>query len=532
MSYAKALEMIADESLSHEEVEAFINTIEDEDERKLANKKLKDKNKPKKKPELPFLQLVELVEEKYGEYISGMDYSAKQVGYKGDKKWEVSIKDLNKNTKIMVSIVDPTLCWSVVDQAAFRINDNGQKVKITPTDVYNIRVAVEDRISLKRTKAEITEAITAVALDHPFNKFYDWLIRLKDNPEYKGVLDNWGPRVFGCKDLPAIHKALRRWILQCVAIAMQPGRYREAMLILINFSGGEGKTAFVRNFPPNPEWVYEGALSIENTQKCAQESAGCMFCDFTDGGGAGKKDQNDLKRFITSNRLTYVPKFENYSVVQETYQSYIMSTNDPTPLTNVDMSVVRRSIPIEFTKLDKNELLKIRDQLFYEAVVELARLDALKKEEDNDCYVLADEDKDEWIQYCEQFSAPSVLKAKLSEYFADGDLKPFYTRDEMLSIAKMLYKYATNDDLKRALEGFGFTYRRKEYMNEVSKKNIYGWVWVSPEPELTNVRVDEAAKQTKEVSTVTDDIDAVVSAMPEVDSNIINIQRQRKLQCQ
>ncbi|HIR46156.1 MAG TPA: hypothetical protein IAB89_00650 [Candidatus Caccousia avicola] len=95
---------------------------------------------------------------------------------------------------------------------------------------------------------------------------------------------------------------LRKWLLQCVALAKNDEQNpigAEGVLVLLG-SQGAGKTSFFRKLCPNPRWFAEG-VSIDIRDKDSQIRAlGSWICELGELDATTKKEQPALKAFLTA----------------------------------------------------------------------------------------------------------------------------------------------------------------------------------------------------------------------------------------
>jgi predicted P-loop ATPase len=431
---------------------------------------------------------VEVANKKYGWHDDRINYTTKLVKnlYTDKMEWDISIINNNHNIRVMVDLVSPDICQSVIHMCPF-LGD--QITKIEPKHALHIRDEVEKKaLGLKIQMKEINEAINHLSYQNQFNPLLDYFESRFSDPDLEElhVLDNWFQLTMGAEDSDVIKKIGRRWVLQAVARASHPGRYNESVLVMIDEDGGVGKTRMIQMLPPDPSYAYEGSPNMGNTQSFAQTLSGSWIVDLSEGDAVDKHSVETNKRMITTSVDKYVPKFENYNVQVDRPFVFTMTTNNSTPLLSTDLSIIRRFQPVKTKGFDAKAFVKIRDQLWLEAHRELKRLDSLRQPGDKDPYVLMESDITEFREYCQQFVQASVLRDQLIDYFANPikTLDDYYTVDEMQNICKKLNKYATAQQIKQIMcNDLGFVKVKKD-IKIVVDGNITilrgHWVYLSP----------------------------------------------------
>jgi hypothetical protein len=299
--------------------------------------------------------------------------------------------------------------------------------------------------------------------------------------------------VCGCEDIDVVNKIGLRWAVQLVARALQPGRYNESVLGLCAEGGGEGKSKFVRNIVYDKSLAYEGAPNLDNTQSAAQTLIGSWVVDFSEGEAVDRHSQETNKRFITQDFDKYVEKFENTNVSVKRPYAFVMTTNNETPLLELSIASVRRFQFVKVKKFDAKMMLKIRDQLYYEANQFLQLCDALRESGDNEPYILTDLDKEELVEYSKQFVKANTLTFQLREFFKDT-VEPYYRVDEMLATARAYEPKCSPQILWNILrDELGFTKEKKKvsYQFNGEPTSQRTWVYVPPKSNATKIRVDD-----------------------------------------
>ena len=169
--------------------------------------------------------------------------------------------------------------------------------------------------------------------------------------------------VFNC-DYEEMHARLfKKFIVQTAARGLQPGCVAQLMLVLQGEQGC-GKTFFVNNYteilPKQIPNITENAIEAMRSLK------GKHIIEIGELSSVRKADNNVLKNFISESVDNYRPLFRNTQVSVPRRCVFIGTTNEEEFLT--DTTGNRRYFVLKCGKIDTNSWIKIREQLFAEAV--------------------------------------------------------------------------------------------------------------------------------------------------------------------
>ena len=138
------------------------------------------------------------------------------------------------------------------------------------SDTARLRIYLDKLMGNAAKKEVIIDAVETVALDNKYDAYMDYVNNL---PKWDGV-----PRVdtllidyLGAEDDPAGYTRMvtRKHMMAHIARALVPGCKYETMLIL-NGPQECGKTSFVGNIAPNPEWYQNEMPPLRDKDKDSQ----------------------------------------------------------------------------------------------------------------------------------------------------------------------------------------------------------------------------------------------------------------------
>ena len=181
-------------------------------------------------------------------------------------------------------------------------------------------------------------------------------------------LDSWLIDHCGATDTEYVRKISAWWLMQAVARVSNPGCQADYCLILEG-EQGLGKSQALKALA-GAEWFGDDLEDV-GSRETAQRLAGKWLIELSELAVARKADVNRLKAFISRTTDRYrVP----YGRTAEDFPRQCVfagSTNDSEYLN--DPTGARRFWPVRVSRVDIDQLRAIRDQLWAEAAVRVAR---------------------------------------------------------------------------------------------------------------------------------------------------------------
>lgn len=126
------------------------------------------------------------------------------------------------------------------------------------TDYTEIRESIEKNYGVEFSIASVTEACAYIAKINGKNPLLDWL----NGTIWDGVprMDEWVMRACGVDDTKLAREMGRKWLIQCVARAMEPGCKADCVLILVGPQGAKKSTTF--RILASPEYFGDTTMDI------------------------------------------------------------------------------------------------------------------------------------------------------------------------------------------------------------------------------------------------------------------------------
>ena len=316
------------------------------------------------------------------------------------------------------------------------------------------------------SKDFLCNSIEFIADSHRYNPVLDML----NNTQWDGQdrlsklcevlhLDNGSYCVF-----------LRKWLHQAIAIALND----DAMIgpefaITLQGAQGIGKTNFFRKLAMIPDFFCEGAVIDMRNKDTIIQATSAWICELGELDSTLKKEQSNLKGFITAHIDTYRRPYAR-TAEQRERRTVFCATVNPEPV-NRDTTGSRRFVYMHIDSIDKDFLYNSMTpewvaQLWRQAYEELYL--ALGR----DGYHLTDEEIAYIEKNNEKFSVPLPLETELNDLLKWEDPYTewdYFTATQILKMCEM----PTRDAAKagRALQQIikrysGANFRRSNGRNE------------------------------------------------------------------
>lgn len=266
------------------------------------------------------------------------------------------------------------------------------------------------------TSVRVKELMSCIADERRYNPVKDYLCNLawdgKDRlPYLYGIL--------GIAQQPTYQTYVKKWLWQCVALAMNDETdpiSAEGILVLLGAQGA-GKTSFFRKLCPNPRWFAEGC-SLDTADKDSMIRAlGSWICELGELDATTKKEQPALKAFLTAAEDRIRLPYDVSPTRTPRRTSFCGTVNDETFLR--DSTGSRRFWTIPLETIDKAALFSLGGADVNQIWAQMFEL----WKEDHNGFRLTDNELAELQRNNVRFEAPLPYETELRELF-DLSLPP------------------------------------------------------------------------------------------------------------
>ena len=245
-----------------------------------------------------------------------------------------------------------------------------------------------------------------------------------NNYDMKRSADNWNNSDY-------YSQCLRKWLHQAIALALNDnGTYKPAFVLTLQGRQGIGKTNFFRALAVRSEWFREGATIDTRDKDTIIQATAVWICELGELDATLRKEQSDLKSFLTRTSDTYRRPYARTEDTVERRTCFCATVNPQE--VNRDITGSRRFVYINVDGMDKQFIFQTMTpewvaQLWKQVYEKLYLPDP-------EGYFLTDEDLQRTEQNNKPYRMPIQAETELRDlidwykigtYDADNDNEPF-----------------------------------------------------------------------------------------------------------
>lgn len=326
------------------------------------------------------------------------------------------------------------------------------------------------------TSVRVKELMSCIADERRYNPVKDYLCNLawdgKDRlPYLYGIL--------GIAQQPTYQTYVKKWLWQCVALAMNDETdpiSAEGILVLLGAQGA-GKTSFFRKLCPNPRWFAEGC-SLDTADKDSMIRAlGSWICELGELDATTKKEQPALKAFLTAAEDRIRLPYDVSPTRTPRRTSFCGTVNDETFLR--DSTGSRRFWTIPLETIDKNALFSLCCDDVNQIWAQMFQL--WKK--DHNGFRLNNVELAQLQADNESFTAPLPYETELRELF-DLSIPPeqweWWSAGELNKFGLLVFRHGDSAKAGKALAKCAREFQADGHIDRERKKVHGVWSYLLP----------------------------------------------------
>lgn len=233
-----------------------------------------------------------------------------------------------------------------------------------PNNIDELVTWAQDHLTYKHDLAlgrdEVGRRLVTVAMENSYDPLQDYLNGLKWDGTHR--VDKWLSKYAGATDDKYSAFVGRKWLLACVARAMQPGCKADVVLVAEGEQGAH-KSTMLKIL--GGDWYSEasGALGDKDSK---QLIGSAWICELPDMASFSRSDRNVMKAFFSSAVDRFRPPYAKGILTIKRRAVFGATTNDEDYLG--DPTGHRRFWCVLLHDIDRAALIVDRDQLWAEAV--------------------------------------------------------------------------------------------------------------------------------------------------------------------
>lgn len=266
------------------------------------------------------------------------------------------------------------------------------------------------------TIGTVHEAVLAVSRKNKVDILRDYLEGLTWDGQSR--IGAWLYHAIGTEWNALAEAYARKFLIQAVARALQPGCQADSVLVLVGDQGA-GKSTLFRVLAGD-DWFSDTVIDLHSNNRFSTIN-GTWIYEFAELASFRASKSEPIKAFVTSRVDTWRPPYARTDITHKRRVVFVASTNEDEFL--ADYTGSRRFWPVKVRgPLNREWLASVRDQLWAEAVVAFKAGEDwhLNRDEDGWRQTQASQyqERDPWtvlvVAYCKDrrdpFTTPAVLE--------------------------------------------------------------------------------------------------------------------------
>lgn len=269
------------------------------------------------------------------------------------------LASLGKNVHTVLS-KDPEFAQKIWYNDFTGVLMNGDRA-FTDTDATTMRMRVYDLYGFEPVKSLTDEVVMQVGEIYKLNPLQAWLNSLRwDGGER---VDQYATMGLGSEPTDLAKLMCRKWLIQAVRRALEPGCKADYSLILVGPQGSGKSTSF--KALAGEEWFSDTPIDIGDRRGYLQLQYTWVY-ELSELQSIRTRENDQVKAFLTSQEDTFVRPYGRYPAKVKRHTVFCGTTNRREFLT--DPTGSRRYWVIDIGDIDTDWIAGHREQLWAEAV--------------------------------------------------------------------------------------------------------------------------------------------------------------------
>jgi|LakMenEpi03Aug12_release.lakeMendotaPanAssembly.Ray.scaffolds.fasta_scaffold17189_8 predicted P-loop ATPase len=249
------------------------------------------------------------------------------------------------------------------DQLLYKQSDGDVWQALTDNRLTQLRIELAKKGFMSISRQDMSDVAHHIGGLNKFDSAINWLNELvwDGQPRIERFLTVYFSTIDDdyCRAV-----ALYFWTALAARI-LDPGCQADMLPILIG-AQGSGKSTGVASLVPDPAYFCELDLA-DRDDNLSRKMRGRLIAELSELRGLRTKDSEAIKEFITRKHENWIPKYKEFGNTFARRLLFVGTTNEEQFL--ADATGNRRYLPVTVGTVDRDGILRDRDQLWAEAAV-------------------------------------------------------------------------------------------------------------------------------------------------------------------
>lgn len=234
------------------------------------------------------------------------------------------------------------------------------------TDELGTLEWIQGTAGIHATRGATFDAIQRVASEYTYHPVREYLHDAHERWDRRARLDMLSVLYFGAKNTEYNREVMKRWIISAVARVLNPGVKADCMTVLEGAQGLGKSTALRILFDPNNSAWFTDQLAEMGSKDSSLELRGIWCAEYSDLKGMNNTESRTIKSYMSRTFDRFRPPYGRFMIRVERQNVFGATTNDNEYLK--DETGARRFWPLRCTLIDRDGLIRDKDQIWGEAV--------------------------------------------------------------------------------------------------------------------------------------------------------------------
>lgn len=367
--------------------------------------------------------------------------------------------------------------WEDLFKGVLMLDDKEYK----DTDDTRISIWLDRVYDMKASTSAVADVTRLIGEEKGRNPLLDYLNGIEWDGEDR--ISRWLIDGVGAEDTTLNRDLGRRWLIQAIARAFQPGVKADCVLVMIGPQGGKKSTCF--RALAGAEYFADTPMEFGTANAYSQIRRAWVY-EVAELDSVRRSANSATKAFLSAQEDTYRPAYGRHSITVKRHCVFCGTTNGQSFLNDATGS--RRFWPVQVGSIKIEWIEEMRDQLWAEAVA------AFRKGEK---WWLEQDSAGELEEASQRYQHRDPWEDHIREWLTHSPIE-FTTKDLLTGALKLDPNQMSRGSEMRAAEIlhiFGYERQRKT----VAGRRAYFWNKEADVLDLSQLVEEKGAKSGQEI---------------------------------